>query len=83
MVMQSILRRAALIGFAASFLLAGAAPAAELQVVSSGGGLAALKALAGEFEGQTGQKLVVDFAPSMGTTPGPSALRAERTWMAS
>ena len=78
MVMQAILRSAALIGFAASFLLAGAAPAAELQVVSSGGGLAALKALAGEFEGQTGHKLVVDFAPSMGTTPGAVPQRLAR-----
>ena len=78
MVTQAILRRAALIGFAASFLLAGAAPAAELQVVSSGGGLAALKALAGEFEGQTGHKLVVDFAPSMGTTPGAVPQRLAR-----
>jgi molybdate transport system substrate-binding protein len=78
MVMQAILRRAAFIGFAASFLLAGAAPAAELHVVSSGGGLAALKALAGEFERQTGHKLLVDFAPSMGTTPGAVPQRLAR-----
>ena len=78
MVTQAIRRRAALIGFAASFLLAGAAPAAELQVVSSGGGLAALEALAGELEGQTGHKLVVDFAPSMGTTPGAVPQRLAR-----
>jgi molybdate transport system substrate-binding protein len=78
MVMQAILRRAAFVGFAASFLLAGAAPAAELHVVSSGGGLAALKALSGEFERQTGHKLVIDFAPSMGTTPGAVPQRLVR-----
>lgn len=66
--MHAILRRAALAGFATSFLLAGAACAAELHVVSSGGGLAALKALAPEFERETGHHLVIDFAPSMGTT---------------
>jgi hypothetical protein len=78
MVMQAIPRRAVFIGFAASLLLAGAAPAAELNVVSSGGGLAALKALEGEFERQTGHKLVVDFAPSMGTTPGAVPQRLAR-----
>ena len=78
MVMQAILRRAAFFGFAASFLLAGGAPAAELRVVSSGGGLAALKALSGEFERQTGHKLAVEFAPSMGTTPGAVPQRLAR-----
>ena len=78
MVVQAMLRRAVLAGFAASFLLAGAAAAAELHILSSGGGLAALKALAGPFERETGHRLNVEFAPSMGTTPGAVPQRIGR-----
>lgn len=73
-----VLRRTALLAFTAAILLAGSASAAELHVVSSGGGLAALKALAPEFERQTGNTLVVEFAPSMGTTSGAVPQRLAR-----
>jgi molybdate transport system substrate-binding protein len=65
---QSIARRAACIGLAASFLLMGAVQAAEVRVVSSGGFAAAYRSLAPEFERQTGHKLVTEWGPSMGTT---------------
>lgn len=67
--LQPILRRAVCLGFAASLACIAAARAAEINVVSSGGGLAALQALAPELERQTGITLKLRFGPSMGTTP--------------
>lgn len=67
MSMRPILRRAAL-GFAASLFLTGAARADEVRVVSSGGFAAAYRALAPEFEKQTGHTLVTGWGPSMGNT---------------
>ena len=78
MFFQLILPRAGFLGLATFFLIAGGAFAAELHVVSSGGGLAALKALAPTFEDQTGDKLVIEFAPSMGTTSGAVPQRLAR-----
>jgi molybdate transport system substrate-binding protein len=61
-------RRALALGLAAALLATGGAAAADLHVITSGGGLAALRALAPEYERQTGTRLVVDFGPSMGQT---------------
>ena len=46
----------------------GTARAAELEVVSSGGFAAALKALAPDYEQATGNKLILGWGPSMGET---------------
>ncbi|KMO16364.1 substrate-binding domain-containing protein [Methylobacterium platani] len=59
-------------------LLAGAASAAELRVVSSGGFAAAYRALAPEFERRTGDTLVTEWGPSMGHTPQAVPARLER-----
>jgi molybdate transport system substrate-binding protein len=75
MIRRDLLRAAA---FAACLLLAPALRAAELHVVSSGGFAAAYKALAPEFERQTGNKLVTEWGPSMGTTPGAVPQRLAR-----
>jgi molybdate transport system substrate-binding protein len=75
---QSITRRAACIGLAASFLLMGAAQAADVRVVSSGGFAAAYRSLAPEFERRTGHKLVTDWGPSMGTTTNAVPQRLAR-----
>lgn len=65
---RPILRRAVCLGFAATLFLAGAARAAEVRVVSSGGFAAAYRALAPEFERRTGHTLVTGWGPSMGNT---------------
>ncbi len=56
------------LGFMACAFLAGAVQAAEIHVVSSGGFAAAYRALAPEFERETGNTLVVGWGPSMGQT---------------
>jgi molybdate transport system substrate-binding protein len=73
----SLLRRAVCIGLAAT-VLAGAARADELRVVSSGGFAAAYKAVAPEFERQTGHKLVTEWGPSMGKTANAVPQRLAR-----
>jgi molybdate transport system substrate-binding protein len=50
-------------------LFAGAALAAEIHVMNSGGFSAAYRALAPEFEAATKNVLVTAWGPSMGTTP--------------
>ncbi len=60
-----VFRAAAL---AVALLAAGAARAAEVHVVSSGGFAAAYRALAPEFERETGNTLIVGWGPSMGQT---------------
>jgi molybdate transport system substrate-binding protein len=50
-------------------LFAGAALAAEIHVMNSGGFSAAYRALAPEFEAATKNLLVTAWGPSMGTTP--------------
>jgi len=47
----------------------GAAGAAEIKVVSSGGFAAAYRELVPEFERASGHKVVTDWGPSMGNTP--------------
>ena len=73
-----ILRRTLGFGVAAFLLLGGAAGAAELHVITSGGGMAALKAVAPEYEKQTGTHLVIDFGPSMGETSNAIPQRLAR-----
>ncbi len=52
--------------------------AAEIHVVSSGGFAAAYKALAPEWEKETGNTQVADWGPSMGATPGAVPQRLAR-----
>lgn len=60
------------------FALGATAQAADIRVVSSGGFAAAYKALAPEFEKQTGNKLISEWGPSMGNTKNAIPLRLER-----
>ncbi len=53
----------------ASLCAAAAAEAAEIRVVSSGGFAEAYKALAPEYEHESGNTLITGWGPSMGETP--------------
>lgn len=75
---HTILGQAVSFGLAAFLFLGGAATAADLQVISSGGGMAALKAVAPEYEKQTGTHLIIDFGPSMGETANAVPQRLAR-----
>ena len=75
---RSFLSRAVALILAGSLLLSGAARAAEIRVVSSGGFAAAYKALAPEFEKKTGDKLLTEWGPSMGDTPQAVPARLKR-----
>src|SRR5882672_1527914 len=70
--------RALLLGVAAALLLAGSARAAEVRVMISGGLTAAFNALVPEFERATGNKVLVAYGPSMGTTVNAIPVRLER-----
>jgi molybdate transport system substrate-binding protein len=70
--------RALLLGVTAALLLTGAAGAAEVRVMISGGLTAAYKALVPEFERQTGNKVLTAYGPSMGTTVNAIPVRLER-----
>jgi molybdate transport system substrate-binding protein len=70
--------RSMVLGFAAALLLAGAANAAEVRVMISGGLTAAFNALVPEFERATGNKVLVAYGPSMGTTVNAIPVRLER-----
>jgi molybdate transport system substrate-binding protein len=63
---------------AAALWLAGAAQAAEVHVMISGGLSAAYNALVPEFEKATGNKVVTAYGPSMGTTVNAIPVRLER-----
>src|SRR5271163_3332525 len=73
----AVLRVLAL-GFTTALLLTGAADAAEVRVMISGGLTAAFKALAPEFERTTGNKVLIAYGPSMGTTVNAIPVRLER-----
>ena len=62
----------------ASLLVSSTLQAAELHIVSSGGFAAAYKMLAPEWEKQTGNTLIAEWGPSMGTTPGAVPQRLAR-----
>jgi molybdate transport system substrate-binding protein len=66
------------LGAAAALWLAGAAQAAEVHVMISGGLSAAYNALVPEFEKATGNKVVTAYGPSMGTTVNAIPVRLER-----
>ncbi|WJR77121.1 substrate-binding domain-containing protein [Bradyrhizobium sp. NP1] len=70
--------RTALLAFATTLLLSGAAGAAEVRVMISGGLTAAFNALAPEFERATGNKVLIAYGPSMGTTANAIPVRLER-----
>src|SRR6195952_3294627 len=55
-----------------------AADAAEVRVMISGGLTAAYKALAPEFERATGNKVLIAYGPSMGTTVNAIPVRLDR-----
>src|SRR5260370_22198257 len=70
--------RALVLGFAAALLLAGAANAAEVRVMISGGLTAAYKELVPEFERVTDNRVLTAYGPSMGTTVNAIPIRLER-----
>jgi molybdate transport system substrate-binding protein len=70
--------RALLLGLAGALLLSASAQAAEVRVMISGGLTAAFNALVPEFEKQTGNKVLVAYGPSMGTTVNAIPVRLER-----
>jgi molybdate transport system substrate-binding protein len=70
--------RASFVALSALLLLAPAAHAAEVRVMISGGLTAAFTALVPEYEKQTGNKVLVAYGPSMGTTTNAIPVRLER-----
>jgi molybdate transport system substrate-binding protein len=70
--------RAVLLGLASALLFTATANAAEVRVMISGGLTAAFNALVPEFERQTGNKVLVAYGPSMGTTVNAIPVRLER-----
>jgi len=76
--MKSLRSRASVLLAAALLVLGGAAPAAEVRVMISGGFSAAYRALAPEFERSTGHTLKTTSGPSMGNTPEAIPNRLER-----
>jgi molybdate transport system substrate-binding protein len=66
------------LGLAGALLLSGAASAAEVRVMISGGLTAAYNALVPEFERATGNKVLTAYGPSMGTTVNAIPVRLER-----
>jgi molybdate transport system substrate-binding protein len=70
--------RALLLGLAGALFLSASANAADVRVMISGGLTAAFNALVPEFEKQTGDKVLVAYGPSMGTTINAIPVRLER-----
>jgi molybdate transport system substrate-binding protein len=70
--------RALLLGLAGAFFISASASAAEVRVMISGGLTPAFNALVPEFEKQTGNKVLVAYGPSMGTTVNAIPVRLER-----
>jgi molybdate transport system substrate-binding protein len=70
--------RALLLGLASALLFTATANAAEVRVMISGGLTAAFNALVPEFERQTGNRVLVAYGPSMGTTVNAIPVRLER-----
>jgi molybdate transport system substrate-binding protein len=70
--------RALTLGLAGFLSVAASAEADELRVVSSGGFAAAYRALAPEFEHESGVTLVSQWGPSMGNTPQAVPARLAR-----
>jgi molybdate transport system substrate-binding protein len=70
--------RALALGMITTLWLACAADAAEIRVMISGGLTAAFNALIPDYERQTGNKVLVAYGPSMGTTVNAIPVRLER-----
>ena len=70
--------RSLALGVAGALLLSGAAGAAEVRVMISGGLSAAYNALVPEFERLTGNKVITAYGPSMGTTVNAIPVRLQR-----
>jgi molybdate transport system substrate-binding protein len=70
--------RALALAVAGVFFLTGAANAAEVRVMISGGLTAAFKALVPEYERLTGNKVLTAYGPSMGTTVNAIPVRLDR-----
>lgn len=70
--------RALALGVVTTLALSGAASAAEVRVMISGGLTAAYNALVPEFERATGNKVLTAYGPSMGTTTNAIPVRLER-----
>jgi molybdate transport system substrate-binding protein len=70
--------RSLLAALAALLLFTGAAHAAEVRVMISGGLTAAFNALVPAFEKETGDKVLVAYGPSMGTTANAIPVRLDR-----
>jgi molybdate transport system substrate-binding protein len=70
--------RALALAIAATLWLSCAADAAEIRVMISGGLTAAFNSLVPEFERQTGNKVLVAYGPSMGTTVNAIPVRLAR-----
>ena len=75
---KSAILRSATLGILGALLLSGAASAAEVRVMISGGLTAAYKVLVPEFERLTGHKVLTAYGPSMGTTTNAIPVRLER-----
>jgi molybdate transport system substrate-binding protein len=78
MTSKRTLFRTLALAFIGALLLSGAASAAEVRVMISGGLTAAFKALVPEFERNTGNKVLIAYGPSMGTTVNAIPVRLER-----
>jgi molybdate transport system substrate-binding protein len=76
--MKTLLRRSVILCGVLPLLMAIAAHAGELRVVSSGGFAAACKTLAPIFERNTGDQLIIEWGPSMGDTPDAVPARLKR-----
>ena len=78
MTLPPIVSRAAAFAVTGLLLLVQPVAAAELQVVSSGGFAAAYRALAPEYERASGDRLSIQWGPSMGDTPNAVPARLAR-----
>src|ERR1700749_2105725 len=76
--MMSMRLRPYALGFVATLALMASASAAEVHVMISGGLSAAVPALAPDFERATGNKVVIAYGPSMGTTTNAIPVRLDR-----
>src|SRR6201991_4684416 len=70
--------RAVALGVIGVLWLTATANAAEVRVMISGGLTAAFKALVPVFEKETGNKVLIAYGPSMGTTTNAIPVRLER-----
>jgi molybdate transport system substrate-binding protein len=70
--------RALLLGLAGALFISASANAVEVRVMISGGLTPAFNALVPEFEKPTGNKVLVAYGPSMGTTVNAIPVRLER-----